>query len=61
MNKLKKYKKTIAATAIGGLTWATMVVESEPASITSTEYIAGGGIMLVALGVYAWKNETTSA
>lgn len=56
-----KYKKTIAAVAIGGLTWATMVVESASAAITSTEWIAGGGILLAALGVYAWKNDTADA
>jgi hypothetical protein len=61
MGKLAEYRKTIAAVLIGALTWATMIVESAPSEITSSEWIAGGGILLAAIGVYAWANEPKPA
>lgn len=57
MKNWRKYKKTIAALAIGYVGWGTMVVESAPAAITATEWIALATVTLVGAGVYSWRNE----
>lgn len=48
--------KTIVAVVTGVIGWATLVVQSAPSRITSTEWIVGATYLATALGVYAVKN-----
>lgn len=54
---LNKYRKTIAALAIGLIGWATVVVNSDPSKITSSEWIMLAVAIATALGVYSIPNE----
>ena len=51
------YRKTITALVTGLIGWATIVVNSEPTSVTSSEWIALATVVAVALGVYAVPND----
>jgi hypothetical protein len=57
LEKFGRYRKTVAALIIGGIGWATMVVTSDPAPITSTEWIAGATYAATAIGVFAVANR----
>lgn len=54
---MSKYTKTIAALVTGAIGWATLVVNSNPAAITSSEWIVGATALATALGVYALPNS----
>lgn len=54
---LGKYGKTITALVTGLIGWATVVVQSVPAKITATEWIAFVTVLAVAFGVYAVRND----
>lgn len=53
---LGKYSKLITALVSGAIGWATLVVNSAPASITAPEWIAGATYLAIALGVWAVPN-----
>lgn len=50
------YGKTVTAVVAGAIGWATLVVNSAPAAISATEWIAGATYAAIALGVYQVKN-----
>lgn len=52
-----KYRKTIAAVATGLIGWATVVVQSAPSGVTSSEWIMLATVLATALGVYGVTNE----
>lgn len=54
---MSKYLKTITALVTGAIGWATLVVNSAPTEITSSEWIVGATILATALGVYAVPNN----
>lgn len=54
---LNKYRKTITAVVVGGIGWATLVVQSASGPITSGEWIAGATALATALGVFAVANK----
>lgn len=53
------YRKTVTAIVTGLIGWATLVVTSEPAAITSGEWIVFATVVATALGVYQIPNEQT--
>lgn len=55
---LAAHRKTITAIVTGLIGWATVVVNSASASITSSEWIMLATILATALGVYAVPNTT---
>jgi predicted RecA/RadA family phage recombinase len=57
LEKLKPYRKTIAAVATGAIGWGALVVASDAAAITATEWIAGATAIAIALGVYTVPNS----
>lgn len=57
---LPAYKKTVTAVVGALLTWATVVVTSDPARITASEWLLLGGSLATALGVYATRNEAST-
>lgn len=50
--------KFITALVAGSIGWATLVVNSDPSRVTSSEWIAGGTYLAIALGVYQVANKT---
>lgn len=54
---LKPYRKTIVAVVGCAVAFGTLVVTSEPAAITSAEWLSGGIGLVTALGVYGTPNE----
>jgi hypothetical protein len=52
-----RYRKTITAVVGAGVAFATLVVTSEPAAISSSEWLSGGIGLVTALGVYRVGNE----
>lgn len=54
---LKPYLKTITAVVTGLLGWSAIVVASESADITSTEWQLGAVALATALGVYTIANK----
>lgn len=58
MSKLSEYKKTLFAIIAGAIGWGVQVTTSEPAAITSTEWIALATAGATAIGVYALKNDS---
>lgn len=52
-------RKTITAVVVGAIGWATLVVNSDATSITSSEWIVGATVLATALGVYAVPNSTS--
>lgn len=54
---LKPYAKTITALVGAGIGFATLVITSEPAPISASEWLAGGIGLATALGVYAAPNR----
>lgn len=57
---LGTYGKSISALIIGIIGWATLVVNSTPADITSSEWIQLATAVAAALGVYAVANAAKS-
>jgi hypothetical protein len=57
MQKLKGYKKTIAATVGALISWAQLVVGSKEANITAPEWIALAIGLATATGVWYVTNE----
>lgn len=53
---MSPYLKLIAAVVTGVIGWATLVVNSAPADITSSEWIVGATALATALGVYLVPN-----
>lgn len=53
---MTKYLKFIGAIITGAIGWATMVVNSAPASITATEWIAGATFIAASLVVFGVPN-----
>ena len=54
---LKPYAKTITAVVGAAIGFATLVITSEPAPISSSEWLAGAIGLATALGVYAAPNR----
>lgn len=59
MNKLKGYKKSIAAVVGALISWSQLVVFSAEANITAPEWIALSIGLATAFGVYQVSNEPT--
>lgn len=57
LQKLKGAKKVVYAEIIGVIGWATSVVNSEPAAITASEWIALATVVAIGAGVYGARNE----
>lgn len=57
MSFLDPYRKTITAIVTGLIGWATMVVDSSSASITSSEWIGLATVLAIALGVFGVANK----
>lgn len=53
---MTQYLKTITALVTALIGWATLVVESAPSEITSTEWILLATAVTTALGVYLVPN-----
>ena len=49
-------RKALTPIVMGGIGWATLVVQSPSGPITSSEWLMGGTILASALGVYAISN-----
>lgn len=56
LKSLARYRKTIAALVTGNLGWVAIVIASEPAPITASEWLALGIANATALGVYTVAN-----
>lgn len=56
LKKLSRARKTITALVVGNLGWVAIVVASEPARITASEWLAFGIANATALGVYTVAN-----
>ncbi len=54
------YGKTITAVITGLIGWATLVVESDPSEIVSSEWIVLATVLATALGVYTVSNAPQS-
>lgn len=54
---LAPYRKTVTAVVTGAIGWATVVVTSAPAAITSGEWIMLATVMATAFGVYQVANK----
>ena len=57
MDNLPAYRKTIAAVVTGLLGWGAVVITSDEAKITASEWLMLGTALATALGVYALPNE----
>lgn len=57
---LGTYGKLITAIITGIIGWATLVVNSPAADISSSEWIVGATALATALGVYAVSNAPAS-
>lgn len=54
---LAPYKKTAAAVVIGLIGWGGVVITSDPAAISSSEWLQLATSLAVAAGVYQIANE----
>lgn len=57
LDALKPYRKTVTAVVGAAITWAGLVIVSEPSAISAAEWLAGAGGLATALGVYQVSNE----
>lgn len=57
---LGPYAKLVTALITGIIGWATLVINSAPASITGPEWIMGATALATALGVFAVPNASQS-
>lgn len=57
MPDLSRYAKTISALVTGLLGWGAVVVSSDRASISASEWLALGVAAATALGVYGMPNK----
>lgn len=60
IEQLRAAKKTVAAVVTGALGWGAVVITSESASITASEWLALAVAVATALGVYAVTNEPSA-
>lgn len=58
---MEAHRKTITAVVTGLIGWATVVTTSDPAAITSSEWIMLATVLATALGVYVAKNSDATA
>ena len=56
--RITPYSKAIMALLTGAVGWATLVVTSDPAAITSEEWVAGGAALVTVVGVFLVPNRT---
>lgn len=61
MIEFGRYNKTIAALVIGILGWGGVVVNSDAASVTASEWLALGVAVATAVGVWSVKNSPPEA
>jgi hypothetical protein len=52
-----KYNKFIVAVVGAIIGWAAVVVQSTPDRITASEWLYGGTLLAIALGVYSVANQ----
>lgn len=57
MSNLPAYRKTIAAVITGLLGWGAVVITSDTAKISASEWLILGTALATALGVYSVPNE----
>lgn len=53
---MSRYRKTITAIVGACIAFAALVITSDPAAITSSEWLSGGIGLATALGVYQVSN-----
>lgn len=56
LKKLAPYRKSITAAAVGAVGWASVVVASTPAHITSSEWLGLAVAAATVAGVYTVPN-----
>jgi hypothetical protein len=61
MTWIAQTKKAIGAFLVGAVGWGAAVVESAPAHITATEWIAGATVIVSTLVVYVLTNAPADA
>jgi len=49
-------RKALTPLVVGGIGWATLVINSAPTGITAAEWVAGAVVLATGLGVYAIPN-----
>lgn len=57
MNIFGSYTKIISSIVTAVIAWATVVTQSAPSAVTSSEWVAGAVLLAGALGVYAGSNS----
>jgi len=55
---LKEHRKGLGAALAGALAWGNLVVASEPAAVTASEWLMLASVVLSAFGVVAAQNAT---
>jgi len=55
---LKEHRKAIGTALAGALAWGNLVVASEPAAVTASEWLMLASVILSAFGVVAAQNQT---
>ena len=53
---MSKYRKAVSALTTGVLGWAAVVVASDQAPVSASEWLALGVVLATAAGVYAVPN-----
>lgn len=54
-------RKALTPIVVGGMTWATFVVNSSSKPITGNEWLYGASLLVTALGVYTVTNAPPKA
>ena len=54
------YSKFISSIVTAAIAWATIVVQSAPAAIYGSEWLAGGTLLAGAFGVYQLGGKATA-
>lgn len=54
---MSRYNKTLTALVSGAIGWAGVVIASDPAAITASEWLGVGVFIATALNVYAVPNQ----
>lgn len=54
---LSSYRKTVTALVTGLIGWGAIVISSEAAKVTGSEWLMLATVVATALGVYSVSNE----
>ena len=61
LDKLGRYRKTVAAGIVGLLGWGTLVVTSDAGGVTPAEWLNLGFVGATAIGVFAVANRSKAS